>query len=117
MWEDNTAATCRARERVSSQPLSEMTRHHVPVPHVPQLRLGGGVGTDRGVALVLVQRAARSEAAAADRLLEVEHAPGAALALDRHVAHAPAHLDALLVRERGPQGLRVGMARLVSDVL
>ena len=94
-----------------------MTRHHVPVPHVPQLRLGRRVGADGGATLVFVQRAARGEAAAAGRVLEVEHAPGAALALDRHVVHSPVHLGSLLVRERRPQDARVGMARLVRDVL
>src|SRR5207237_10740106 len=103
----NTAAMRSKSRSALHHPLREMARHHVPMSHVPQLRLGRGVGADGGAALVLVERAARSEAAAVDRLLEVEHPPSGALALGgRACAGAQAHLGVLLFREQPPQDAR-----------
>src|SRR5688500_12311406 len=98
-------AARRARARVGRyNELGEMAGNHMSFPEVPQRRLGGGVGADCGAALVLVERAARGETATAHRLLEVEHAPGALLAL-----------GVLLVGKAGPQDARVGMARLMRN--
>ncbi len=71
----------RAEERrpgARRVPLGEVAGHDLPLAHVLQARLGGGIGAYGGPALFLVERAARGEAATARRLLEVEHAPGAA---------------------------------------
>ena len=46
---------------------------------VLELRLGCGIDADRGFALGLINRAARSKPAARDRPFEIEHSPGAHL--------------------------------------
>ena len=52
-----------------------MTGNLMGAADVLQIRLGGGVNTDRGSPLGLVNRTARSKAAASSWPFEIEHAP------------------------------------------
>ncbi len=53
----------------------EMTGDPMGAAHVVQLRLGGGVNTDRRSPLGLVHRTTRGKAAASSWPLKIEHAP------------------------------------------
>src|SRR2546422_4164555 len=108
----------RSRSRVDegSRPGSpewKMTGDVVAAAEVAQFWLGRRVGAHGGPAVRLVHRAARSEPAAADGPLEIEHPPGA----PPNGRQRARGLRALLVHQRRPQDLGVGMARRAGDAV
>src|SRR5437867_11005317 len=100
----------RSRSRVDEgsrpgSPAWKMTGDVVAASEVAQFWLARRVGAHGGPAIRLVHRAARSEPAAVGGPPEIEHPPGTLPGGRQHARG----LRALLVHQRRPQDLGVGM--------